>query len=80
MQNVNIQLNTEKLLNFISEKFISDELDNTSLVQIIEHCGNYLNVCTRSAYAKENNKSYNAAKKYRKNISLFGKQFVIDNE
>lgn len=34
---------------------------------------------TRSAYAKEQGVSYNAAKKYRKNIIIFGVKFIIDN-
>ena len=32
-----IEGNTSKLLLFISEKFEKDEIDNDSLVQLIEH-------------------------------------------
>lgn len=53
---------------------------NDFLVQIIEHSGGFLNLQTRSNYMKENNVSYNTAKKYRENINLFGVKFVIDNE
>ena len=59
------QENTIKLLNFISQKFETDQLDNNSLVQIIEHCGGYLNLQTISNYATKNNLSYNGAKKHR---------------
>lgn len=72
--------NTEKLCKFISDKFISKELNNESLVQIIELCGNYLNLQTISDYAKVNNLSYNGAKKHRKCIKLFKVKFIIDNE
>lgn len=53
---------------------------NDFLVQIIEHSGGFLNLQTRSNYMKENNVSYNTAKKYRENINFFGVKFVIDNE
>ena len=55
-------------------------LNNNDLVQIIEHIGGYLNLKTRAGYAKENNLSYNGAKKFRNNIELFGVKFIIDNE
>lgn len=74
------QINTGKLLDFISDKFEKDELDNESLVQIIEHCGGYLNLQTISDYAKRNNLSYNGVKKCRQVKELFGVKFVIDNE
>ena len=72
--------NTEKLCKFISDKFISKELNNESLVQIIELCGGYLNLQTISDYAKANNLSYNGVKKCRKYVKLFKVKFVIDNE
>lgn len=58
-----IKLNTEKLLAFIAEKFQANELDNESMVQLIELAGGYLNIMTLPDWAKYNNKSYNGAKK-----------------
>ena len=54
-------------------------VSNEFLVQIIELAGSYLNLKTISAYAKENNMSYNGVKKYRQNLKIFGVKFVIDN-
>lgn len=74
--------NTNKLLQFISDKFIAGELDNDSLVQIIELCGDYLNLKTISHYAKQKGIQYNAAKKPyngRTIKKLFGVKFIIDN-
>jgi hypothetical protein len=73
------EVNTGKLLEFISDKFESDELDNDSLVQIIEHCGGYLNLQTIPDYAKRNNISYNGVKKFRLIKEIFKVKFVIDN-
>ena len=73
------QANTDKICQFITEKFESDQLDNDSLVQIIEHCGAYLNLCTISEYANKNKISYNGAKKFRTVKKIFNTKFVIDN-
>ena len=54
--------NTKKLKEFIYNKFVSNELDNDSLVQIIELSGSLLNLKTISDYAKDNNLSYNGVK------------------
>lgn len=72
--------NTNKLLNFVSTKFQNNEIDNNALLQLIELCGNYLNLQTIPNYAKENNISYNGAKNYREVVELFNVKFVIDNE
>jgi hypothetical protein len=74
------QVNTGKLLDFISDKFEKDELDNDSLVQIIEHCGSYLNLQTISDYSTKNKMSYNGVKKGRTIRKIFNVKFVIDNE
>jgi len=74
------QVNTNKLCNFISEKYETDQLDNESLVQIIEHCGGYLNLQTISEYSKKNNISYNGAKRFRKTKRIFNVKFIIDND
>lgn len=75
-----VKENTSKLLDFISKKYLNEDLDNESLVQIIEHCGAYLNLCTISKYARDNNLSYNGVKKFRNTKILFGVKFVIENE
>ena len=75
-----IQQNTNKLLEFIGNKFETGNLDNDSLVQIIELCGGYLNLSTVADFAKANNLSYNGAKNYREVIELFKVKFVIENE
>jgi hypothetical protein len=72
--------NTDKLLRFVSEKFETGELDNDSLVQLIELAGAYLNIETIPNYAKRNKLSYNGAKKHRKLQTLFNVKFVIDND
>jgi hypothetical protein len=72
--------NTEKLLNFVSQKFENNELTNDSLVQLIELSGRYLNLQTISKYAAANDMSYNGVKKCRNVIKLFETKFVIDNE
>lgn len=72
--------NTDKLLKFIAEKFHADELDNTSMVQLIELAGSYLNLQTLPAWAASNGKSYNGAKMQKNKIKLFGVKFIIDND
>jgi hypothetical protein len=72
--------NTEKLLRFVSEKFETGELDNDSLVQLIELAGAYLNIETIPNYAKRNQLYYNGVKKHRKLQTLFNVKFVIDND
>lgn len=73
-------VNTDKLLTFVAEKFESNEINNESLVQLIELCGNYLNLQTIPHYAKSNSMSYNGVKKFRKVVEIFNVKFVIDNE
>jgi len=78
MQNINnLQ---EKILKNIMVGFEENHLKNSDLLQIIEVCGNYLNLCTRSQYQKRTGKSYNCAKHFRTNIELFGVKFVLDND
>lgn len=68
-----------KICEHLSERIESGELNNTDLVQIIEHIGGYLNLQTISKYAKENNMSYNGVKHFRNIFEIFGVKFVIDN-
>jgi len=63
----------------LSTRIENGELSNDDIVQVIEHCGSYLNLCTISKYAKENKMSYNGVKKFRTIKKLFGVKFVIDN-
>jgi hypothetical protein len=42
--------------------------------------GAYLNLQTISDYAKENNISYEGAKRFRRVEEIFGVKFVIDND
>ena len=72
--------NTNKTLQFISDKFRNNELNNDSLVQIIELCGDYLNLQTISNYAKQHGMSYNGVKNNREVQKLFNVKFVIDNK
>lgn len=71
---------SEKILKNIAKGMENDLLSNGELVQIIELCGSYLNLCSRTEYAKQNNISYNGAKKCRTNITLFNHNFIIDNQ
>ena len=71
---------TKKLLNFVATKFENEEINNDTLVQLIELCGTYLNIQTIPNYSKSNNMSYNGVKKFRNIIELFNVKFVIDNE
>lgn len=69
-----------KIKDKLSYNIQNNELTNEELIQIIEHIGSYLNIRTISDYAKNNNISYNGAKKFRKNITIFGVKFIIDND
>lgn len=71
--------NTKKLIDFIASKYEAGELDDDSLVQLIELASSYLNLKTIANYAKSNRMSYNGAKKYRKTVNLLGIKFIIDN-
>jgi hypothetical protein len=72
--------NTEKLLQFVSKKFENGEIDNDSMVQLIELAGSYLNIQTLPQWAANNGKSYNGAKIQKNKIKLFGVKFIIDND
>lgn len=80
MERVVIEQNTRKLIEFVSRKFKSGELDNHSLVELFKHTGAYLNLQTISTYAKEHNMSYQGVKKCRRVEKLYGVKFVIDND
>ncbi len=78
-QTLTIKEKNDKLKSFIFQKFQDGELDNSSLVQLIEQAGNYLNLKTIPDYAKANGISYNGAKNNRETTELFGVKFIIDN-
>lgn len=80
MEHTDIQANTDKLCKFIATKFEANELDNSSLVQIFEVMGSYLNLQTISDYAKSHGFTYNGVIKTRTIKEIFGVKFVIDNE
>jgi len=70
----------EKLTEYITKVVYKEELDNDSLVQLIELCGGFLNLKSIPQYAKDNSISYNGAKKCRNVIELFDNKYIIDNE
>jgi hypothetical protein len=72
--------NTNKLLNFIENKFESGELDNSSLVQIFELTGMMLNVKSISDFQRDNGKSYNGVKKSKQVRKVNNIKYLIDNE
>ena len=80
MENAKVQENTKKLIEFVSRKFESGELDNNSLVELFKHTGNYLNLQTISDYAREHKMSYEGVRKFRRIEEIHGVKFVIDNK
>jgi len=74
-----IQENTVKLIRFVEEKFLNDELDNESLIELFKEMGAYLNLMTPSDYAKANGMTYPGVIKGRQIEEIFGVKFVIDN-
>lgn len=79
MQALTIIEKNEKLKSFIFQKFQDGELDNSTLVQLIALCGQFLNLQTIPDYAKDNNMSYNGVKNNRDIIEIFNVKFVIQN-
>jgi len=72
--------NTDKLCEFIYNKTQKGNLNNDSLVQIIELCAALLNLRTIADYARENDLSYNGVKKCRHTRTIAGVKYVIDNK
>jgi hypothetical protein len=72
-------MDIDKITFEISQSFENGELNNENMVQIIELCGLYLNLKTISDYAKENGITYNGAKRFRNNVTIFNTKFIIDN-
>lgn len=72
--------NTDKLLKFVADKFENGELNNDSLVQLVELAGGYLNLRTIPKYRNVTGMSYNGVKNFRTIRNLIGVKFVIDNK
>jgi hypothetical protein len=73
--------NTKKIIDYLSEKYEKDELNDESLVKIIELCEDYLNLQTLTNYAKSEGISYNGAKKRNLDIvTIDGVKFIINND
>lgn len=69
----------EKLQEYIDICMYKGELSSSDLVQLFEQNNLYMNLKTIPQYAKDNNISYNGAKKCRNIIKLFGVKFVQDD-
>lgn len=75
-----IKEKNERLKAFIFQKYQDGELDNSTLVQLIELAGQFLNLKTIPDFAKENGMTYNGVKNNRKIIEIFNIKFVIENK
>ena len=69
MENTNIN---KDLVDLVGHIIYDNGVDNEVLIQIIELCGNAMNLQTISDHAKENNLTYNGVKKCRTIRNLFG--------
>jgi len=72
--------NTKKLIDFTASKLEQGELNNNTIVQLIELCVDYGNILTIQDYAKKHGMSYNGVKNFRNIILIAGKKFVLDND
>lgn len=66
-------------LNKLGQSIQSGKWSNTGLVQLIELAGMYLNIKTIPDYAKDQQITYNGAKKRINPITIFNVKFIIDN-
>lgn len=76
---------TEVIKKHLAERIQKDELNNESIVEIIDLLGSYLNAKTISDYSKHEKITYNGVLQRigtgkLKTFDLFGIKFVIDNE
>ena len=72
--------NTRKLIDFVAKNYEAGNLDDNSLVQLIELSAKYLNLQTIAEYARANKLSYNGAKNYRNHVKISGVKFIVNNE
>ena len=77
---MNLSNNGAKLSEFLDYKMQDGSFTNNDLVQFIEQAGMYLNLKTIPKYSKDNNISYNGAKKCRNVVKIFDVKFIIDND
>jgi len=66
-------------LKKLGESIHSGKWSNEGMVQLIELCGEYLNIKTIPDYCKETGLSYNGAKKHRQVTEIFNTKFIIEN-
>lgn len=71
--------NIKEIENLIEEKLFKGEITALDLVQLFERLNPYTSLKTIPQYAKDNNISYNGAKKCRDVVKLFGVKFIMDN-
>jgi DNA-binding MurR/RpiR family transcriptional regulator len=72
--------NIEKLLYFVQDKYESNELSDSDLVQLIILNFDLLNLKTIQQFAKDNKKTYSGVSRFSKNIiDINGNKYVIDN-
>jgi hypothetical protein len=80
MEKGKIKENTFAILDKIAEMYENKELDDESLIQIMQVCGDYyLKMKTIADYAKDNNLTYQGVRKERISFTLFNSKFVKNN-
>jgi hypothetical protein len=78
MANTTKSSNYKKLEHFVFDKFFIGELSKDDLVQLIELCGELLELKTIQRYADENGLSYNGVKKHRNIKVILQHKFVLE--
>lgn len=66
-------------LNKLGQSIQEGKWSNAGLVQLIELAGMYLNIKTIPDYAKDQQITYNGARKRQRPTEIFGVKFIIDN-
>ena len=70
--------NYEKLEHFVFDKFFIGELKKDDLVQLIELCGDLLELKTIQQYADDKGLSYNGVKNHRNIKVILQHKFVVE--
>ena len=78
MANLIKSSNYEKLEHFVFDKFFIGELTKGNLVQLIELCGELLELKTIQQYADDKGLSYNGVKKHRNIKVILQHKFVVE--
>ena len=68
-----------KSLENFEKAIINGKFSTEGLVHFFELCGQYLNVCSLTEYAKQNRLSYNGAKKRKQTRNLNGIKYLVNN-